>query len=59
MAVGSEKDRENKRLGKAGERKACAYLKRPLHRQERSVPEQDGAPVFSSCEKKRTDTGAV
>ena len=28
MAVGSEKDRENKRLGKAGERKACAYLKK-------------------------------
>ena len=28
MAVGSEKDRENKRLGKVGERMACAYLKK-------------------------------
>ena len=28
MAVGSEKDFENKRLGKIGESKACAYLKK-------------------------------
>ena len=28
MAVGSEKDRQNKRLGKAGENKAVRYLKR-------------------------------
>ena len=27
MAVGSERDCENKRLGKAGENKACSYLK--------------------------------
>lgn len=28
MGLGSERDRENKRLGRAGENKACAYLKR-------------------------------
>lgn len=27
MAVGSQRDSENKRLGRAGEKKACAYLK--------------------------------
>lgn len=28
MSLGSEKDRENKRLGRAGENKACNYLKK-------------------------------
>ncbi len=67
MAVGSEKDKENKLLGKAGERKACAYLKKQgykiLERNFKNpfgevdiIAEKDGDVVFVEVKTRLSDS---
>lgn len=67
MAIGSAKDGENKRLGRAGENKACAYLKRNgykiLKRNYKNpfgevdiIAEKEGAVAFIEVKTRLSDS---